>query len=360
MKGGRIQQFLPSLGFRDAVGTHTLCTQDALSSAGGGIWAEDIHPQLLRRARTWSDYAGTRSARRGRDVLLYQASTGSRGLAPFLTERPETKAIYYHNITPAEFFEPFDPGAAINLSRAREELSELAPRCAVAMANSEYSASELHELGIEDVSVIPPYLPPSLDAAPDPHQLDWLRRTKRGLDLLFVSRVAPHKGHADLLRVLATVRAAIDPNARLFVVGAWGPDPYMRMLFKLRERLRLEGVVFCGSITEPHLAAYYAGCDVFISMSRHEGFGLPLLEAMRAGLPVIAYDGGAVGETLGGSGVLVRTRDPATIAEVVHRVGCDESLRASVVARQRARVAELGSASRDARIREALLPLLGS
>lgn len=349
-RGIEVHQFLPTLGFRDAVASHTLETQRAVAEAGfrGGIWAEDVHPELRRRARPYTDYLRLRAARRRDNVLLYQASTGSHGIVDFFLEQPGPKTLYYHNITPPEFFEPYDPAAAATLARGREELKMLVERVPVAMSASEFNARELSELGASQVAVIPPYLSRALGSSPSAAQTSWLRRTKKGLDLLFVSRIVPHKGHFHLLRVFAAIRAAVDPQARLFVVGAWGPDAYMRELFRLRERLCLtEGVAFTGSVSESHLVSYYMEADVYLSMSQHEGFGLPLVEAMRFGLPVVAYDAGGVAETLGGSGVLVRTLDTALIAELVGRIGTDSSLRDQILERQRARLSEIESLERD-------------
>jgi len=356
MRSGRprleVHQFLPSLGWRDAVGTHTLEMRRALARAGikGGIYAEEMHGEFFRTAAPPDAYPGLRSARGGGNVLVYQASTGSHGVVEMLAGRPEPLAVYYHNVTPARFFEPYVPAAALNLRWGREELKVLAPHVRVAMANSEYSAAELRELGVEDVRVVPPYLPPTVDAAPNADHAAWLRRTKRGIDVLAVGRVVPHKGHLHLLRAFAALRAAVDPAARLFVVGAWGPEDYMRAIFRLREQLGAEQVVFTGSVSEAGLAAHYQEADVFLSMSEHEGFGLPLVEAMRKDRPVVAYAGGAVGETLGGAGVLVETLDPPTVAEVVGRVAADPGLRATIVAGQRRRVEELDRLPRDAEV----------
>lgn len=356
----RVEQFLPSLGFRDAVGTHALVSQRALREDGirGGLWVEEVHPRLSRHARIYTDYPRTRSARSGRDVLLYQASTGSRGMADFLGERGERKLLYYHNVTPAEFFEPYDAGGAMTLARGREELKRLAPRMRLAMANSEYSADELRRLGLRDVRVVPPYLPPGLDAPPNPDHAEWLRRTKTGIDVLFVGRISPNKGHLHLLRAFAALRGAVDPGARLFVVGQPGPETYVREVSRVRERLGSAGIVFTGSVDDSRLVAHYREADVLCCLSEHEGFGLPLIEAMRAGLPVVAYDGGAVGETLGGAGVLLRTLDPPFVAEIVHRVATDDRLREEIRAEQAERVAALERLPRDELLVDAVRTVL--
>lgn len=345
----RVQQFLPTLGYRDAVGNHTVALKDALAErgVGGEIWPQIILPEMRHHAAgPYTEYERRRRSR-SKNVFLYQASTNSEELKNFLLDRPEPILLWYHNITPARFFHPFDPAAAMALARAREELGVLAPEVAGAVAASEFNAEELRRLGVPDVCVSPPFLSAALDAGPHAGLTDWLRRTKKGTDLLFVGRIVPNKGHVHLLKLLAALRVSVDPSARLFVVGSWGPEPYMRHLFEVRDRLGIhEGVAFPGSVTPSRLAAHYQEADLLVCLSEHEGFGLPLVEAMRSGLPVVAYDAAAVGETLGGTGVLVRTVDPLILAEVVGRLAADDASREEIVRRQRERVAEIELAPR--------------
>jgi glycosyltransferase involved in cell wall biosynthesis len=304
-----------------------------------------MHHEMADRAKLYPEFAelDPSSARR---ALLYQASTGAEEMVTFLFERPEPKFIYYHNITPASFFEPYDPKAAEQMKAGRVELARIAKRIDFAMANSEYSAKELRELGVPDVTVVPPYLPPH-DATASRSQLARLRREKRGIDVLFVGRIAPNKGHVHLLRAFAALRAGCDEQARLFLVGGWGPQVYMGTIQSMRKQLGGEGVILAGSVTEATLQAHYEAADVFLCLSEHEGFKLPLVEAMRSGLPVVAYDAGAVGETLGGTGVLLRTLDPYVVAETVYRVATDATLRAEIIERQKKRAAEIENFPRD-------------
>ena len=340
-------------------GTTRSGTQQVLAAAGvrGGIWAESFHPEHRRKVRPFVDYARLRSARRGRDILLYQASTGSSGMVDFLVERQERKLIYYHNITPSKFYEPYEPAAAVVLERGLLEIQKIASCVDGAMANSQFSANELRELGVEDVVVLPPY-DAALRATPDRSHSSWLKRTKAGIDVLFVGRIVPNKGHFHLLRTLGALRAGAETPPRLFVVGSWGHMAYMDALRRVRDRIGREGIVFPGSITDAALASHYSEADVFLCLSEHEGFCVPLLEAMRWGVPVVAYDAGAVGDTLGGAGILLRTLDPCVVAEVVARVASDEALRKQVVEGQFRRLAELEAIPRDEMLLSAVRKLL--
>jgi glycosyltransferase involved in cell wall biosynthesis len=271
----------------------------------------------------------------------------SGGIVDFLLGRPEPKVINYHNLTPARFYEAYEPANAANLAVASRELRRLARQVRVAIADSEFNAADLREMGVEDVRVVPPYLSRGMRADPDPATLAALEAGRTGIDLLFVGRIVPNKAHQHLVRMMAAMRAAIDPGARLHVVGPPGPETYRRVLMGLVERLVPGGVVFTGAVSDAELAAHYRHADAYVSLSEHEGFGVPLVEAMRAELPIVAYDAGAVGETLGGTGVLLRTVDPTVVAEVVARVARDDVLRAELKARQLERAVELESFPRD-------------
>jgi glycosyltransferase involved in cell wall biosynthesis len=310
------------------------------------IWAVSVHPQLARFGRPYGEFARA-SRRSDRRVLLYQAASVSGGIVDFLIERREPKVISYHNLTPARYYQPYEPATAAGLEHASRELQRLAQRVRVAMAASEFNAADLRAMGVEDVCVVPPYLGPGLHASPDVAALAALEAGRTGIELLFVGRIVPNKAHQHLVRMMAAMRAAIDPGARLHVVGPPGPETYRRVLVGLVERLVPGGVIFSGAVSDAELAAHYRHADAFVCLSEHEGFGVPLVEAMRAELPIVAYDAGAVGETLGGAGVLLRTVDPRTVAEVVARVAGDEVLRAELTRRQLGRAAELESFPRD-------------
>jgi glycosyltransferase involved in cell wall biosynthesis len=316
-----------------------------------------VHPSVESEASLYEQFpAPVRGQRR---LLIYQCAAGSIGMVDWLLTRPEPKGIVYHNLTPAEFYDLYDRGAASNLREARAELARYAPAVSLAIADSHFNAGELKALGVERVTVIPPYLGPRPTAGPDPRRLRRIAAGKRGLDLLFVGRLVPNKGHAHLIRAVAALRAALDPGARLFLVGPPGPRAYVRMLRQLVERLCPGAVIFTGAVDSGELAAHFVAADCFLCLSEHEGYGIPLVEAMREAVPVVAYDAGAVAETLGGAGVLLRSNDPLVVAETVARIVGDAELRRSLVARQAARVAELEDYPRDEAIVAAVREVLG-
>lgn len=350
-----VHQFVPCLLPMDAVGNHTLGVHDALQRAGleGGIWAISVHEELSTRGKPYLEYPRTR--RHSRRLAVYQGASVAGNLVDFFLALPDHKrALYYHSITPPEFFDPFEPGIAAGLRQARGEIERVADSVEVAIATSAYTGRELYALGVPEVVVIPPYVAPHRTTEPDRATMCRLREGKRGLDLLFVGRIAPNKGHEHLIRLTGAIRSAIDPDVRLLLVGGPGPSSYMRALRRLADEVAPGAVSFTGPVSDEALAAHYATADVFVCTSEHEGFCIPLLEAMRADLPIVAYDAGAVGETLGGAGVLVTTTDPRLLAEIVVRAARDSRLRAELSENQRRRAAELQAFDRDGLLVEAV------
>ncbi|MGH7818736.1 MAG: glycosyltransferase, partial [Candidatus Binatia bacterium] len=160
-------------------------------------------------------------------------------------------------------------------------------------------------------------------------------------NFLHVGRLVPNKRLEDVLKIFYFYRKRVDPDARLFLIGI---DTDMEIYsFALRQMIHdigLKGVVFPGRVTERELVSYYRIADVYLCMSEHEGFCVPLLEAMHFGVPVIAYAAGAVPETLGDAGALATRKDFSELAELAALLCSDQRLRGAMVAAGRERVRE--------------------
>ncbi|MEQ8840646.1 MAG: glycosyltransferase, partial [Acidimicrobiales bacterium] len=176
--------------------------------------------------------------------------------------------------------------------------------------------------------------------------------------LLFVGRLSPNKCQQDLVGVLAGV-VGLGVDARLVLVGGVSSSGFVDAVVGLAAGLGLsDRVVVAGSVSEGELVGLYEGADVFVSVSEHEGFCVPVVEALGFGLPVVAFGAAAVPETLGGAGLLVG--DKSVVAEAVVRVLSDPVVREGLVVRGRVRAAELGLGVSRERMRATLQPLLGS
>lgn len=334
-----VHQFVPNFSAGDAIGHHTVQVKRLLRSAGfeSQIFAEAMAPDVRQEARPWSDY-GRR--RRPADLIIYQCSTGSRMVA-FLRDRREPLAVNYHNITPAVFFDRWEPVAAGSMRRARDELRQLAPRTQLAIAVSAFNAAELAGMGFPDPVVVPLLLDlASLDAEPDARTLERLRRDARGgTRWLFVGRVAPNKCQHDVIAAFAAYRRLHNPAARLTLVGGFTSDQYRWSLEAMAAELGIaEAVELAGSVTAPELVAHFRGADVFVCLSEHEGFCVPVIEAMHLGVPVVAFGAAAVPDTIGDAGVLLPDKDPVVVATAVEHLLADPELSESMrrAGRQRA------------------------
>jgi len=181
------------------------------------------------------------------------------------------------------------------------------------------------------------------------------------MDWLFVGRVTPNKCHHDLIKAVAAYRRGFGVPARLHLVGAPAAGSYQRALHQLVEALDLEGVVrFTGSVAPGVLAAHYRSADVFVCLSEHEGFCVPLVEAMRHRVPVVAFAAAAVPETVGAAALLLRSKAPLTVAAAVERLRSRPDLLEALVAGGLCRASEFDVARSTARFAEVLGQALGA
>jgi glycosyltransferase involved in cell wall biosynthesis len=323
-----VHQFVPMLHRRDAVGRHTIRLRDLMVSRGidSEIFVELIDPETEDETAPATSYPARSQPG---DVLLYQFATAS-DLAPWLAARHETLVVNYHNITPPELFAPWDNRLARHQVRARQELRVLAPRTALAVAVSEFNRGDLDAAGFSATAVVPPaaVLPSGPDVTPGGPDVSGRSATRtgttprRGTRWLSVGRVAPNKAIEDVVTALLVARSTSDPDATLDIVGKPVVASYTDALHRFVAEAGLEAAVtFRGHADDNDLAAAYARADVLVVTSEHEGFGVPLIEAMSVGLPIVASASGALLEVVGQAGITVDTKDPwalaATIAELL-------------------------------------------
>jgi glycosyltransferase involved in cell wall biosynthesis len=326
-----VHQLLSDFAFGDAMGVITLQTQTMLRELGfeSEIYADVIDPRLRDRCRPAAQLE--REARDG-DAVIYQMGIGSPVAYLFARHRGP-RIIMYHNITPPAYFRDTNPRVAARLVQGREQLAVLVPRVELCAGVSRFNVEEMRLLGARRTAVVPPVADlQHLDPRPSQPQTPPL--------LLFVSRVAPNKRHDDLIRTLAALRATAQPDARLAIVGRFtDTEDYVDSLRALATGLGVDGAVeWTGRLGNQQVGDLYARAAVFVSASEHEGFSLPLLEAMAFGVPVVAYAAGAVPDTLDGAGVLLRHKDPLVWAAVVDRAIRDGRLRATLATEARRRL----------------------
>jgi glycosyltransferase involved in cell wall biosynthesis len=318
-----VHQFTPTLE-PGAVGAHTLVARDVLRSAGHSseIFASEIDP-------VWADRGVhlMRDARDPADVVLYQMAIGSV-VADAVLARDEPIVVNHHNLTPMRYIAGWQPVAAHGVAWGRAQLRELAARARLGVAVSSYNEHDLIEAGFPRTTVVPVLIDLGtldVDAGPEPartHAVTWL----------FVGRLAPNKAQHDIVKAFAAYRRFHNADARLHLVGGGREDGYAHTLQRFIHALGLDdAVTLAGGVSPSELAAYYRAADVFVVCSEHEGFCVPLLEAMHHRVPIVAFAAAAVPETLGEAGLLFDVKDPCTIAAAVERVVGDAGLRRQLV-----------------------------
>lgn len=346
---------MAALSYGDAVSHDALALQGYLRRAGfaSDIFAEHAHSRMARQCRRLWEYESVS----GPDtVCLYHFSIGSAA-SRYIFHAPDRLVIRYHNITPARFFAPFLPHLARQVEEGRRQLGLFAERSALGLGVSEFNRRELASAGYRRTAVFPIF--PALDARQPARPV--LRRMLHDgrTNLLFVGRVICNKKIEDLLRMFAVYQRYLDPKSRLLVVGdTWGYEAYYLPLERMARELGLEEVVFTGQVEDDELPELYALADAFVCLSEHEGFCVPLLEAMSFGVPVLAYDAGAVAETLDGGGVLLKDKRPEQVAELVHAVVKDQALRTAVLATQARTLRRSRGQDPQALLLAALAPVL--
>ncbi len=325
----RVDQVIPSLASRDAIGVHTLNLRNGLRAAG-------IDSDIYYGSHTQDVQAEGRPVielgRSGRDRwLLYQASIGSP-VYDILAARAEPKLVNYHNITPAALLRDWEPAVAYEVALGRTQLARLAPQSRFAVADSAFNESELQALGYQATAVVPLLIDmQSKSDEPDAELERSLARRKErdgGADLLYVGKISPHKAPHDLVKMLDVLRRTDDPSARLHLVGSPLGETYEPALHAFIDDLGLADVVHLpGSVSGAELEAYFRAADVFVCASDHEGFCVPLAEAMGHGVPIVAYGVAAVPETVGGAGLVLNDKSAVPFAAAVGRVLRDDTLR---------------------------------
>ena len=354
-----INQFVAGFSNADAISNEALVLRHIFRSWGydSDIFSEArrILPELRREARDFTEYAASASPD---DVVLLHLSIGSPLNSRF-AELPCRKAILYHNVTPSHYFDFINKKTAYDLAKGRAQVQSLAGTGEVVLADSRFNADELVSLGYRDVAVLPLVL--DLDRLVSRPDRRVLRKYGDGtVNVLFVGRCAPNKRIEDLLLAFAHFHHFVQPNSRFIHVGSFaGTERYYYLLLTRVRELGLDGHVhFAGSVPQGELNAFYACARMFLCMSEHEGFCIPLIESMAHSLPVLAYAAAAVPETLDGAGILFDEKRYDWVAEMMGRVSDDKALRRGILAAQHERLLRYRQRNLESELKDHLSPLL--
>lgn len=327
-------QITATLSPGDAIGNEILTFHKSFMKWGypSEIFAQNIHPEMRSYGKPWCHYRWAHG-----DVVVYHHSIGS----DICSELVRTKCLIvmiYHNITPAHYLADTNVFLSELCLKGREELRMIKPRVGLALADSEFSRKELEQLGYTETHVLPILIDfHRYDLKPNQALLS--RFSDNAPNILFVGRVVPNKCIHDLIKSVAIYQKCIDARIRLFIVGSCdGMEIYVSRLRALITKLELQNVFFVPNADTRDLVTYYRIATLFATMSEHEGFCVPLVESMYFGVPIVAFNSTAVPETLGGAGILLDNKDPATAAEAFRVLIEEKGLRQQIADKQRDRL----------------------
>lgn len=337
----KIHQIVPSIYPNDAIGNEVMLMRDLLREWGyeSDIFAIDIHPSV--RARPYREYENESSPQ---NILIYHFAIGSE-ISQFIKTLPDKKLMIYHNITPSHFFCGINDNIMLTLKKGREELKSLSQEFDLALGVSEYNRIELERAGYDKSCVLPLLIDFSKYTTFNQDLLDEF--SDDWVNIIFVGRIVPNKKHEDIIKAFYYYKC-INPKSRLFLPGGYdNNEPYFQALQSLVQRLNVSDVHFLGKVPFDDLVSYYMLSDVFLCMSEHEGFNVPIVESMYFGIPIIAYNSSAIPYTLGNAGILVNKKDYCKLAELMDIIASDVKLKERLihVQRERFKEFELGKTS---------------
>ena len=335
----RIDQLLPAAHRHDATGDAAEHLARVLRREGfdAGLYALTVDDDVADRVRPFEEFAAP-----GDDDITILHFAVPSPLSSAIQGLGSRRAIVYHNLTPPDLLAAHAPDIARLTAIGRAELRDLATSGTIdlAIGVSAYNTRDLEATGFTNTATLP--LPVDLGrygGAPD--ALVSHVGEDPGALFLTVGRVAPNKRLEDFLRIAAYYLRYVDPHARFVVVGSdRGLEGYGGALAELHADLGLDDRVrFVGRVSLAEMIAHYRAAAVYVCTSVHEGFCVPLLEAMYFDTPILARAAAAVPETLGGAGVTYTIPDPASTAEMLHVLATDRDLRDRLIAAGRDRLA---------------------
>jgi glycosyltransferase involved in cell wall biosynthesis len=293
---GQIFQVIEALDWGDAVSNQVIALDSMFQELGfsSGIYAKSHHINVHNLCSDLEDLQVT-----DKDIVILHYVGYSGYVLPYVKNLRCTKVFVYHNITPHTFFQSETPLYEL-CYEGRQQLGEdVVENFHYFWGDSSYNLEELLQLGVDpkNCSVVPIIVPiPEVEAESPLHfeLKNWL----------FVGRIAPNKGQVSLVELFSKIRSKANNIAnKLYLVGRYQVNDlyYQELIQKIKFLALEEHVVLTGKVSDDKLESYFHDASIYVSMSQHEGFGVPLIEATHRGLPVVALRNTAIPETMGNS-----------------------------------------------------------
>lgn len=274
------------------------------------------------------------------DIVIYHMTTGT-SFNKWVANYPHRIVLYYHNITPAKFFFGNAWGSWLKCIQGRRQLKSIVKNTFYAWGASEYSCEELRALGIREAKPLAAIVETEKFLERPVVQAIYDKYHDGRLNLLIVGRGVPHKKQDEAIEIVRYYKEHIDAKVRLIIVGNMKPS-FAKKLHRMVEQYKMQNdVVFAGSVSNDELCTWYRVADALLCLSEHEGFCVPLVEAMVFDKPVFAYAAAAVPETVGKAGIILQDKTPSQVAQVIHDTLASQDILAQLVAGRKDRLETL-------------------
>jgi glycosyltransferase involved in cell wall biosynthesis len=324
-----VHQFATSLSYGDAISDEMIEIQKVLREKGyrSEVFTRFFDPRMAGQRRDYRDYKKFSSRE---NVVIFHFSIGSP-VSKMFFRVPDKKIMIYHNITPHEFFLDSHRILTRECYKGRLELRLFVDKVDLALGDSEFNRQELEAAGYSRTGVLPILMDLSkFDGRGDTVTRELFADGKT--NILFIGRTIPNKKFEDIIKTYYFYKKYFNPDARLILAGEYrGIERYFSGLQELVQKLAIQDVHFTGHVEFSELLAFYDVADIYLSLSEHEGFGVPILEAFYKKVPVIGYRAGAVGETMNGGGVLLLQKDFVRVAALIDALIKNKGMRQAVI-----------------------------
>ena len=347
----KINQFHSGTAVGDAITNEMLLIKDILIKNGyeSEIYAEHIADGLKKDIKDIKSYKGNK------DSILFIHHSMGFDLFDNIINLPDKKIIIYHNITPENFFN--DETLKRYIRKGLKQTAEYRKYVDLAYADSNFSRKEMVAMGYKDIGVIPVQVSlDRFDKTDINHDLE--KSLTSQTSFIFVGRVVKNKKQVDIIKTFSLYHNYFDKKAKLFIIGDTSNKEYLKEVeATIKENDLSENVFLTGKVNESDLKTYYANASAFVCMSEHEGFGVPLLEAMKMKVPLVAYDSSAILETMGGAGIGFSKKNYTTIAALLYEIVTNKDLRDKIIDNQLERIKKLENTDTEKLVLEAIKKL---
>lgn len=329
MKKLKLAQFLHTLNYGDAISSETVTISRLLKEAGAEveIFSLHAHEKMKSKCRNITEFNPSEF-----NTVLLHYSLGSP-LNQIFKEFKGERIFLYHNLTPEHWFANYNRRVYDDLVEGKKELKEVAKSATCVLADSEFNSGELKKLGVQDPKVLSLPFDSVKWQIPENPGISKNLQASAETNILHVGRLAPNKCIEDIIKAFYFYHHKINSSSTLWLIGS-DTDCEIYSL-ELRNMVRefniKDSVKFVGSVSDEELKSHYMHSDAYLCMSEHEGFCVPLLEAMSFSLPVIAYKSSAIEQTVGKGGALLSTKSASLTAELIDEIVTNQNLRESLI-----------------------------